>query len=50
MVQDMLLNLSKLLTDCNDVKCLHEYLVVGVKSKNYIPVMMRPKCGKLNNL
>lgn len=49
MLKDMLDNLSSQLDDLQSIKCPSDYLVEGVKSKKYTPIMKRQKCESLED-
>ncbi|XP_050294650.1 tRNA pseudouridine(38/39) synthase [Anthonomus grandis grandis] len=49
MIKDIINSLTKHQENPNDLKCLTEYLVGGVKPKTYVPVMKRPKCKSLED-
>lgn len=49
MLKDITENLSGHLANPQTIKCPSEYLVGGVKAKNYIPLMKRQKCESLED-
>lgn len=54
MIQSMVRDTQELLVIASDTKISDETLtnclIQGTKSKKYIPLLKRPKCGKMGNL